>query len=240
MKWLVLNTGQSSAKCNMEFDINLLGCLKNLERPILRFYEWESNSATYGYFIQPFSFLKLEGVKKHHLTLARRPTGGGIIFHVADFTFSLLLPANHPRFSLNTLENYAFVNQLVIKSLGPFLKKEIPELLNSDHKSSQTNTLDEYFCMAKPTKFDVMVNGRKVGGAAQRRTKEGYLHQGSISLISPPEEFLQDLLQSESYLLEAMRKNSYFLLPSSAQPMEILEAKMEIKRLISETFQSID
>ena len=57
--------------------------------------------------------LDLKALEASGLHLARRPTGGGIIFHLTDFAFSVLIPANHPSFSQNTLENYALVNRPV-------------------------------------------------------------------------------------------------------------------------------
>jgi lipoate-protein ligase A len=44
--------------------------------------------------------------------------------------------------------------------------------------------------MARPTKYDVMLQGRKIAGAAQRKTKAGFLHQGTIALLCPDPELL--------------------------------------------------
>jgi len=38
-------------------------------------------------------------------------------------------------------------------------------------------------CFANPVRADIMLNGRKVAGAAQRRTRAGLLHQGSIQRV---------------------------------------------------------
>jgi lipoate-protein ligase A len=37
-----------------------------------------------------------------------------------------------------------------------------------------------YNCFANPVRADVMMDGRKIAGAAQRRTRRGLLQQGSI------------------------------------------------------------
>jgi lipoate-protein ligase A len=44
-----------------------------------------------------------------------------------------------------------------------------------------------YSCFANPVRADVVIQGRKVAGAAQRRTRRGLLQQGSIQgfAISP-------------------------------------------------------
>ncbi len=63
--------------------------------------------------------------------------------------------------------------------------------------------------MAHPTKFDIMLDGRKVGGAAQRRTKHGLLHQGSICLTNVPEDCLAEVLVSGSQVAQSMLASSY-------------------------------
>src|SRR5690242_16384610 len=104
MDWQILDTGVAPAEKNMAFDAELLENLGG--QPILHFYEWERPSISYGYFIQPSKFLNLNNIKKQGIDLARRPTGGGIVFHLWDMAFSVLVPASSPHFSLNTLENY--------------------------------------------------------------------------------------------------------------------------------------
>src|SRR5262249_49694531 len=142
--------------------------------------------ATYGHFIAPSQFLNLSAMADLGLDLAQRPTGGGITFHLSDLAFSMLIPASHPGYSANTLANYAFINHLVAKAIKEFmhLSKE-PLLLPIEPALSDPKAA--HFCMAKPTKYDLMLDGRKVAGAAQRRTKFGFLHQGTISLALPDE-----------------------------------------------------
>lgn len=159
--------------------------LDNIEEPTLHLYEFEKPSATYGYFIRPFDHLT-EAAKE--LDLAKRPTGGGIIFHTHDLTFSLLIPAAHPGFLKNTLDSYAFVNKTVAQALTKFLGKD-PSLFTQKGPNAP-------FCMAKPTVYDVMIEGKKVGGAAQRKTKKGLLHQASIQLGMPSIEFLKKHLKN--------------------------------------------
>ncbi len=122
MKWTFLDTGRSSAASNMSIDADLLKKLKAEDPPLLRLYDWQENSATYGYFIDPFKYIEEKSVDKYQLDLAKRPTGGGIVFHLCDLSFSLLMPASHPKFSFNTLENYAFVNAVVLEALQLFFR----------------------------------------------------------------------------------------------------------------------
>ena len=59
--------------------------------PLLHLYQWDGPSATYGYFIDPSKYLDLNKLRQHHVALARRPTGGGIVFHIWDLAFSFLI-----------------------------------------------------------------------------------------------------------------------------------------------------
>lgn len=215
MKCEIIDTGKRSAKENMELDFALLGDLEDLSSLILHFYDWERPSATYGHFIKPETFLNME---YKNLDLAKRPTGGGIVFHTTDFAFSVLVPKKHPSYSENTLENYAFVNNKVIQALG------MGELL-----PNEPDALDEacrHFCMAKPTKYDVMIRNRKVGGAAQRRTQHGYLHQGTIFLKEPGKEFLNAVLLPQTRIIEGMDHYSH--------PLAINESLEEVRKRVKE------
>lgn len=230
-EWKVIDTGISSAEQNMAFDQDLLETLAfHQEGPILHLYEWAGPSATFGHFIDPYTLLQSEGIREFGLQLARRPTGGGLIFHLTDLAFSVLVPASHPGYSLNVLENYSFVNKIVIEIVKCFRQKNIePTLLPKELGGCKNGPC--HFCMAKPTKYDVMLEGRKVAGGAQRRTRYGFLHQGSISLALPDEEFLEKILLPESRILEEMRTYTYSLL-SKPTHQEVIEAKHIIRDLL--------
>lgn len=219
----IIDTGKTSALKNMEIDADLLKNLEHSHEPVLRFFEFESDSATYGHFIQPFSHLNERQVKKKNLQIAKRPTGGGVIFHLWDFTFSLAIPASHPAYSRNPLDNYTFVNSRISQILTRLCSR-IPSLVKN-------KTGSHPFCMAGPTLYDVMLNGKKVGGAAQRCTKFGFLHQGSIALMPPVEEYLKDLLL-DAQVIDQMRMNSSSLAPEGV-------SREMLKNYFTEKFQQL-
>jgi len=233
MSWKVINTGARSASENMELDAALLTDLEWSTDPILHLYDWDQDAATFGHFINPQKFLTMEAVDRLGLDLAKRPTGGGIVFHLCDLAFSVLIPASHPSFSINPLDNYAFINNQVIEAITR-LMPQMPALLSDEPKPLDDHC--KHFCMAKPTKYDVMVGGLKVGGAAQRKTAHGYLHQGSISLGVLSDNYLRDVLASDTLVLEGMRKNSFSLLGESWTKKELSEMRKELSALLEQTF----
>lgn len=233
----VVDTGIASAEKNMQVDLELLSALNTEPQSLLHFYEWEGPCATYGYFNQPSKLLKADGIAKHGLNIAKRPTGGGIIFHQFDFAFSFLLSASHPKFSLNTLDNYRFVNSRVAEVIQNVMQLEKPPELLSEDDCNCNSIPNGLFCMAKPTVYDLIIDGRKVAGAAQRRTKKGYLHQGSIALLMPPSNFLEDLLFPESGLAAAMLHSTYPLLGSTYDEIAFNISKQQLKAALIASFQ---
>jgi len=224
----VLDTGANGADVNMRLDEKLLLELNPDGTPILHFYRWSGPCATYGYFLDPSKHLNLDEIQRHRLQLARRPTGGGIVFHIWDLAFSFLMPANHPRCSKNTLDNYRFVNEAVRESMRDFLQLRDPiELISNDLEGPS------HFCMARPTVYDVVYKGRKIAGAAQRRRKNGYLHQGTISLALPQTELLKEVLLSEKEILQAMMAYTFAPLGRywSAEAMQAMREEIQ-KRLV--------
>jgi lipoate---protein ligase len=233
MKWNVIFDGCDSAQNHMDKDKQLLDNISSLDQPILRFYEWKGPSATYGHFINPKDHLDFSGVEKWGLSLGRRPTGGGIIFHLTDLAFSLLIPASHGSYSTNTLQNYAFVNTRITKALSNFNQGHAAHLLPTDAVPADASCL--HFCMAKPTIYDIMISGKKVGGAAQRRTKDGFLHQGSISLVLPPESFLKDVLKADTKVLEEIKTHTFAL----SETGELENCRGELRELLINAFEMV-
>ena len=189
MNFLVLNSGKCDAAFNMALDEALLENVSRLGKPVLRFYGWTQPAATFGYF-QKFS----EVASATHLRpLIRRPTGGGIVPHDVDWTYSFVVPPNHEWYSLKAIESYrrihewiqnAFTKLKIETELAPCCKKSLPGQ-----------------CFAGYEKSDLLWHGKKIAGAAQRRNKLGLLIQGSVQ---PPISILR--IDWENAMREVVRE----------------------------------
>src|SRR5258708_26441834 len=82
--WFLLQSGPGQVAFNMAMDEALLEAMPRLGQPILRFYSWSEPAASFGYF------QKFREVERLTLLrpLVRRPTGGGIVPHMEDWTYS--------------------------------------------------------------------------------------------------------------------------------------------------------
>ncbi len=168
MNWLLLHSGPCAPAFNMALDEALLEAMPRLQQPVLRFYGWTEPAATFGYF-QKYSEVEAVTLLR---PLIRRPTGGGIVPHDADWTYSLALPAGHEWYELKAVESYQRVHEWIQQAfaklhaateLAPCCKKPFPGQ-----------------CFVGHEKSDLLWHGNKIAGAAQRRNKLGLLIQGSV------------------------------------------------------------
>ena len=227
LSFSVLDTGLAEAEANMTLDAQLL---VDLEHPILHFYDWIKPSATYGHFIDLSKHIDLGKAAAQGLSFGRRPTGGGIVFHIWDLAFSFLMPVTHELCSDNTLENYRFVNEIVLDAVKDFLSLSGLSLIPAHAPEMGPNCT--HFCMARPTIYDVVYNGLKIAGAAQRRTKKGYLHQGTISLKFPDLHLLNEVLLSKDEITQAM--SAYSFAPVTG---DLGKARMDLKEILQQKFR---
>jgi len=168
MNWLLLNSGKCDAAFNMALDEALLENISRFDKPVLRFYGWTEKAATFGYF-QRFSEVERATLLR---PLIRRPTGGGIVPHDSDWTYSFVVPPNHEWYSLKAIESYRRIHEWIQSALA---KSKIETGLAPDCKKSAPGE-----CFAGHEKFDLLWRGKKIAGAAQRRNKSGLLIQGSV------------------------------------------------------------
>ena len=107
MIFFILNSGKCGPAFNMALDEALLEAMPRLQKPFLRFYGWTEPAATFGYF------QKYADVERATLLrpLIRRPTGGGIVPHDVDWTYSLAFPQDHEWHSVKAQESYRRVHE---------------------------------------------------------------------------------------------------------------------------------
>ncbi|MBI3878216.1 MAG: lipoate--protein ligase family protein [Verrucomicrobia bacterium] len=168
MNWFLLQTGPGPAAFNMALDEALLEAASRLGAPVLRFYGWTEPAASFGYFQK---FAEIERATRLR-PLMRRPTGGGLVPHDADWTYSVVFPPTHAWHALTAVESYRKLHEWIRDS---FRTLGVECDLADDCRSSAPGQ-----CFAGWEKFDVLWHGRKIAGAAQRRNKFGLLIQGSI------------------------------------------------------------
>ncbi len=179
--WFFLESPAADAATNMAVDDMLLRTTRQRGRALLRVYTWSKPAISIGYF-QKFPQTDREVV--------RRPTGGGLVYHGDDTTFTIVAPAGHSLYRLRTAEAYGAIHEAVARATGATLQTagQVPR--------------GSYECFQRPVAGDVVADGRKLAGGAQRRNRDGMLHQGSIAARVTGEQLCRALgFRFEPYTL---------------------------------------
>src|ERR1700761_7523358 len=100
-RWLLVESGRGDAGFNMALDEALLEAMPRLLKPVLRFYGWTEPAVSFGYF-QKYSEIERTTLLR---PLVRRPTGGGLVPHDADWTYSLAFPTVHEWYATSAVES---------------------------------------------------------------------------------------------------------------------------------------
>ncbi|HXC37279.1 MAG TPA: hypothetical protein VNV43_15490 [Candidatus Acidoferrales bacterium] len=170
--WYLINSDKCDAAFNMALDEALLEGASRLGQPVLRFYGWTAPAASFGYF-QKYSTVERATLLR---PLVRRPTGGGIVPHDTDWTYSFAVPPGHEWHSLAAIDSYRRIHEWIRDA---FATLKIQTSLAPDKKSVGSEDAPGE-CFTGHEKFDLLWHGKKIAGAAQRRNKLGLLIQGSV------------------------------------------------------------
>lgn len=182
--WLLWRDGTHSPAFNMAVDELLLEQMPQINSPVLRTYRWDRPSLSIG------SSQRFPSDQEIRYTIVRRPTGGGNVWHDIDLTYTIVLPPDHPIAELDRMASYKIFHEAMLPMLADL---GAHALLKSDETPGVDRATMK--CFTSPSRFDLLAEcGKKYAGAAQRRTRNGILHQGSILLEAAHGDW--DLLES--------------------------------------------
>lgn len=200
----ILWDGENPPARNMARDEALL--VHRFPEPTLRLYSWSPPCLSLGYFqerrserdgekatrpdpIPGGSLLKRNhGGSNPSPTPVRRATGGGAIFHHREITYSFSADLEFetpvgPLGALTILESYELLHRPIREALEHFGLN--PRTVEEDEPSPVPG-LDPFFCFNRRSSSDLLLEGGKVLGSAQRRTAHRLLQHGSLLLFGEP------------------------------------------------------
>ena len=167
----------------MAMDQAMLEYAAATQQVILRVYQWSRPTISLGYF-QAFEGLA-EFPELLSLDCVRRMTGGGAILHDRELTYSIAVPSEIHRKG-HSEELYRAVHRSIIEWLrGLRFTANLCEETNREPAGSYSNE-DSFLCFERRSEVDIVVDGRKIVGSAQRRSSDGLLQHGSFLVESSP------------------------------------------------------
>ncbi|MCX5833186.1 MAG: biotin/lipoate A/B protein ligase family protein [Deltaproteobacteria bacterium] len=203
--WRYLPFAESGAFENMATDEALLRHAGTAPAiPTLRFFGWDPPAVSLGYFQDAMKEVNLSYCREHGIDVVRRPTGGKAVFHDCEVTYSLVAGENHPLFPRGILGTYQVISSAILKALS---KLGVEAEMTADGRSRAPDGLAA-FCFSVPSRYELLVEGRKICGSAQTRSRGVFLQHGSILvdfdpvrtaavLLSPGESVEQKIREME-------------------------------------------
>lgn len=179
--WRLIDTGPLPGPENMAIDEALLECFDPQQSlPLLRLYGWVPPAFSFGRFQKPEEILDLDRCKSAGIPAVRRITGGGVIYHAEELTYSLVCPASAIPDSRSVKAAFFHLTSFLLtfyRNLGLAPVYAAESRIHGIRLGERTP-----LCFAGMESCDILIDNRKIGGNAQRRLKEVIFQHGSIPL----------------------------------------------------------
>jgi lipoyl(octanoyl) transferase len=154
--------------------------------PVLRFYTWDPPAVSLGRF-QHMTAVDAAACRGLGIDVVRRITGGRAVLHKSELTYSIVSRTDNPLFPPNVLGTYKVIASGLLRGLKDLgIPAEMVSRANRHAvlvKKDQKNPA----CFSSPSWYELVVNGRKIVGSAQRRLSGAFLQHGSILMDYDPE-----------------------------------------------------
>jgi lipoate-protein ligase A len=181
MFWKLIIDGPTDGSSNMAIDAALLDEVESSEdsRTIVRFYGWRIPTISLGRNQQSNKAVDLDYCVASGIDVVHRPTGGRAVLHDDELTYAVASSDTHS-FGDTIYGNYKRVSEalcLGYKRLG------VPAVLAPDTRKAP-NLQDDADppCFLSTSRYELMVQGRKIAGSAQRRVRRSFLQHGSLPI----------------------------------------------------------
>lgn len=181
--WRLIDIGPLNGPQNMAIDESLL-CSFNPEcsEPILRIYGWYPPALSLGRFQRAEDVIDLERCRSDSLQVIRRISGGGVIYHADELTYSVVCSPEQILRASTVKESFRILTNFLInfyRSLGLNASYALDSVSDVEKLGERTA-----FCFAGKESYDILIDGKKIGGNAQRRKKNVIFQHGSIPILN--------------------------------------------------------
>ncbi len=176
--WRWIETPPVDGATQMATDQAILEHADIIDCPTMRVYSWQPFCISLGYH-QSEDRIDLSRCAGDAIDVVRRPTGGRAVLHAEEVTYSVIIPHSSPLCGASISETYARISQGLakgIQTLGVPAEMEKRSIdLHSHYKTSLSVS-----CFSAAALSEILVQGKKLVGSAQRRLPSGVLQHGSI------------------------------------------------------------
>jgi lipoate-protein ligase A len=184
--WRFIDTGPLNGCSNMAVDEALLKCFDpDKSLPVFRIYGWEPPALSLGRFQNAREVLAPARCGATAMPVVRRVTGGGVIYHADELTYSFVCAPHHVPPAASIRESFRVLTSFLVRFYGKLgLNPSYAIETFPDGASPREKCV---FCFAGRESYDILIEGKKIGGNAQRRLKNVIFQHGSIPLVNHAE-----------------------------------------------------
>lgn len=177
--WRFLNTGPADGVTNMAVDeALLLGVSRGDSPPTVRVYSWDPPTVSTGYAQDLTRELDLAACARRGFGIVRRPTGGRAVLHAGELTYAVAGPSGRPPLGATIHETYRAIAEALLPALRQLGVEADLERVGTG--VSGRGRAASAPCFMSSGRFEIVVEGRKLVGSAQRRVGRGVLQHGSL------------------------------------------------------------
>ncbi|MCL5408499.1 MAG: lipoate--protein ligase family protein [Candidatus Omnitrophica bacterium] len=175
--WRIIISGECSPYINMGIDYALWKAVKDKKSsPVLRFYLWNPPSVSLGYGQQADALVHMDFCKKNNIPVVQRPTGGSAIFHDKELTYSFCGHTDSYKDFYSPFSSYISI----CNALKSGIEKLGIDMKIRGFSEGKEPSMTKIPCFFLSSKYDLVIDNKKVIGSAQKRDKESFLQHGSI------------------------------------------------------------
>ncbi len=206
----------------------------------LRFYQWQPSCLSFGYNQPIKKLVKLDEVQAVGLDVVRRASGGKMVFHDKEFTFSMGLPVSLVRLVLGSGATFIEMFHLAMKPIVEALKElGVPARFSNSSEISD-GSKNFVHCYGSVAGHSVFAGDKKLIGAAGFYRRGSLVIHGSIPIkvAFPPAEIFQSTKEASldikmTALSEFLSSNKTAKLPRvvGTHFAEALALPLKLRRL---------
>lgn len=161
---------------NMAVDEFLFMSAEGAKRTFLRFYQWERPTASLGATQNVEKVIDLDFCRHHGLDVVRRITGGKLVLHHREITYSIC-SSDEATFTPTLAGSYKLISRALLRGLEKMGIRPSPA-----EQAPPFYAKSDLPCFSYPARDEIEVDGKKIVGSAQKRTGTRFLQHGSIPL----------------------------------------------------------
>jgi lipoate-protein ligase A len=171
LRWRFLDSGSLDGAEQMSLDAGLMDRARETGEAVLRVYGWSRPTLSFGRHESVRGRFDPDMLQMENVEAVRRPTGGRVLLHDHEVTYSVTAPAPEQE---RLRDSYRRINAILVAAL---LRLGVRV---SEASAAQPRRPGGAACFAEPSAGELVVEGRKLVGSAQVREHGALLQHGSI------------------------------------------------------------